>query len=381
LRLTSIVKIKHLGLKLLLAIAPIICIASETDASVRWSALAQPVFQTIEHNSRPLDGPIRATTQDSEGYIWLVSDNRLWRWDAYQLTQIPFQASISKTAHTPDVNTIKADPNGILWVGASDGLYRLNQQTLSLERVDVKALNNQFIDLLDFDYHNGEKRVFFGNDFSVIEWQVGSQNIHRHSLGSNVKNRVVALEINSNRDLWIGTIDGLFTKSLTEPTNTALRLSRKIPSLDFISALYSDSSQQLWIGSAKDGVYMLDQKRSLHHINLPSNDGKNPWIYDITEVSPGIIWFGTFGKGILEYNTKSQVFTSIRQQRGLKRNLLDNDIWSFFKDKRLAAVAESIYTILRNPHLNIFQAIWMVQMDCQIHRFIPYLQLKTINYG
>ncbi len=357
-KLTSLIYSKHFCLKLLSFVALIICLGGVADASVRWSLLAQPVFQTIEHDSRPLDGPIRATAQDRDGFIWLVSDNRLLRWDAYQLIPIHFQTTQFKNAFTPDVHTIKSDPNGILWVGTSDGLYQINQQTLSLDRVKIKALNNQNIDVLEFDYHDGKKHVFIGNDFSVMDWEVGTQTVQHLKLGDKVKNRAIDITIDANRKLWVATVDGLFTKSLAEPTNTALRISKQIPNQDYISSLYADSSEQIWIGTAKNGVWMLDQQQKLHHIDLPSNDDSNPWIYDITEMSPGIIWFGTFGKGIIEYNTKSGIFTSIRQQRGLKRNLLDNDIWSFFKDRRgLIWIGSRRGVNIYNPSQSAFKYI------------------------
>ena len=355
---TPPIYLKHFCLKLLSVIVLIICLGGIADANVRWSTLAQPVFQTIVHDSQPLDGPIRATAQDYDGYIWLVSDNRLLRWDAYQLTPILFQTTQFKRAFSPDVNTVKSDPNGKLWVGASDGLYQINQQTLSLERVNVKALNNQNIDLIEFDNHDGKMHAFIGNDNSVIDWEVGTQNVHHLKMGDKVKNRAIDITIDANRKLWVGTVDGLFTKSLTKPTSVALHLSKKIPSQDYISSLYADSAQQIWIGTAKNGVFMLDKKQELHHITLPSNDDSNPWIYDITEISPGIIWFGTFGKGIVEYNTRSGVFTSIRQQRGLKRNLLDNDIWSFFKDKRgLIWIGSRRGVNIYNPSQSAFKYI------------------------
>ena len=71
----------------------IICLGGVADANDRWSALTQPVFQTIEHNSRPLEEPVLTTAQDRDGYIWIVSDNRLLRWDAYQLIPIHFQTT------------------------------------------------------------------------------------------------------------------------------------------------------------------------------------------------------------------------------------------------------------------------------------------------
>ncbi|MBP6310617.1 MAG: hypothetical protein KA350_08085, partial [Arenimonas sp.] len=303
-------------------------------AAERWQALTQPVFQTIEHSARPLVGPIRATAQDRDGYIWLVSDTTLWRWDAYQLVQVTFNLTSIKNGIIPDINIIKSDPNGELWIGTSNGLFRINQSLLKLEPVVVNALNNQTIDLIEFDYRNGKKRMFLGNEYHVLEWQVGTQTVNRLSLGTNPENRVHAMAIDSTQQLYVGTTNGLLIKSLDEPSNSPLRLSSTMSVERRISALFIDSAQQLWIGTAKNGVYLINQKQQLQVIALPKQTSSSPWIYDITEIRPGVIWFGTYGKGILQFESADQTFSAIRQQRGLIRNLLDNDIWTFFKDRR-----------------------------------------------
>nr|MBP7370544.1 hypothetical protein [Arenimonas sp.] len=336
---------------------PMLAVCMACVADERWQSLAQPVFQTIEHNARPLDGPIRATAQDGEGYIWLVSDNTLWRWDAYQLVPVRFDLQKTKFDLAPDVQMIKSDPNGEVWVGTSKGLYRIKQNPLRLQRVDVSALNDQAIDQIQFDFSSGKQRLFLSNEFSVMEWQVGSQSIHLLSIGQDVENRVHAMAVDAHAQLWVGTSNGLFVKSLKDPSQQPLRLVRLASDVQRISALYTDANQQLWIGTAKDGVYLLNAQQQIQRIALPKQSN-NPWIYDITEARPGVLWFGTFGKGILEYHVATQTFNSIRQQRGLKRNLLDNDIWSFFKDRRgLIWIGSRRGVSMYNPTQSAFQYI------------------------
>ncbi|HWS39921.1 MAG TPA: two-component regulator propeller domain-containing protein, partial [Arenimonas sp.] len=342
-------------INLLCLAVPLVCLSHHSLAADRWKSLAQPVFQTIEHSDRPLVGPIRATAQDSDGYIWLVSDTTLWRWDAYQLIQVRFDLPTTKSGIIPDVNTIKLDPNGVLWVGTTNGLYRINKNPLQLESVAVNALNKQSIELLEFDFRGGKKRIFMGNEYHVLEWQVGKQTIERLSLSKSGENRVHAMVIDAKHQLWVGTNDGLLIKSLDAPSKSPLLLSSTLLNASRISALFTDSTQQLWIGTAKDGVFLIDQDQILHSISIPSQSDSYPWIYDITEPQPGIIWFGTYGKGILEYAIESQTVTAIRQQKGLTRNLLDNDIWSFFKDKRgIIWVGTRLGVNIYNPSQSAF---------------------------
>lgn len=342
-------------INLLCLAVPLVCLSHHSLAADRWKSLAQPVFQTIEHSARPLVGPIRATAQDSDGYIWLVSDTTLWRWDAYQLIQVRFDLPTTKSGIIPDVNTIKLDPNGVLWVGTTNGLYRINKNPLQLESVAVNALNKQSIELLEFDFRSGKKRIFMGNEYHVLEWQVGKQTIERLSLSKSGENRVHAMVIDAKHQLWVGTNDGLLIKSLDAPSKSPLLLSSTLLNASRISALFTDSTQQLWIGTAKDGVFLIDQDQILHSISIPSQSDSYPWIYDITEPRPGIIWFGTYGKGILEYAIESQTVTAIRQQKGLTRNLLDNDIWSFFKDKRgIIWVGTRLGVNIYNPSQSAF---------------------------
>ncbi|HPW31534.1 MAG TPA: diguanylate cyclase [Arenimonas sp.] len=299
--------------------------ASFAADAVRWDSLRQPYFQHI-----PLDGPVSAFAQDREGFIWLVAGNVLWRWDAYQLA-----AAIAPANEAPlIIQTIKSDPDGEIWVGTGNGLFRLPHYSLHMQRVSVQALNSISIQHLAFDYSSGRKRVFIGGINKLFEWNMDSGVVITDGIGGTENNRIHALQLDRTGQLWLGTTEGLQQKTISGPASESLHPSTLWPDNTRVASLFTDQANKLWIGTTKYGLFLLDGKRPLEKIELPTYKTKVPWIYAINEIRPGMFWLGTFGNGILEYDSVRKTFKAIQSNRLLKTGLRDDNVWTLFRDRR-----------------------------------------------
>lgn len=296
-------------------------------AAERWDALTLPDFQVIEQNGRPLAGPVRAFTQDQQGFIWITADGVLWRWDGYELRKAGFDGMAADNPDVPEILFGKSDPNGELWAGTSKGLFRLDQQKLMLKRVEAGVLNSQSLELIAFDYAGGNKHLFLAGDNTLFALQ--GDKVKKFPVGGP-DNRIHALLVTDNGRLWVGSNEGL----LYLDRNSDLTL-KPFPGLESlrISALYQAADKTLLVGTAKEGIFRIDQNSTLSKLPLDTSDGQAPWIYDIAESMAGDFWFATFGSGLLTYHPRSNALKSIRKERMLESKLLDNDIWTLFRDR------------------------------------------------
>ncbi len=312
----------HRCLTLLLALF----IAGAAHAAERWDALYLPDFQVVEREGRPLDGPIRAFTQDRQGFIWITGDTSLWRWDGYELQEIHFDGLAADSAALPDITVAKADPDGTVWVATSAGLFRLTDGSLSLQRVALGALDTASLEHIAFDYSGGHKRLYLASDDTLYEWTAGREPTLMPGHG---RNRIHSLLVDDKAKLWVGTNDGLWFQ---DPGRSGLQALSTLKGIR-ISALYQGVGQRLWIGTAKDGVFELAGGQSLRRMVLPAKGPIQPWVYDINEPRPGELWFATYGNGILIYQSLTKTFKQVSKERMLQSRLLDNDIWSLFRDR------------------------------------------------
>ncbi len=308
-----------MGLALLLAGG------GNTAAAERWDALTLPDFRIIERDGRPLEGPVRSVTQDLQGFIWITADGALWRWDGYQLKKTGFQDIASDSPELPEILIAKTDPAGVVWVGTSAGLFRLNTDRLILERVNDPVLNGLSPEFLAFDYAQGSHRVYLASVHSLYVLQDGGL---RKVYSGQVGNRIHALLKADDGRLWVGSNDGLHyvVDDRAPQAISALEQVR-------ISALYQAENGDVWVGTAKEGIFRIDEDDNPQLLALPETGEHAPWIYDITELRPGEFWFATFGNGLLVYDSATAAFKPIRKERMLESSLLDNDIWTLFRDR------------------------------------------------
>lgn len=72
---------------------------------------------------------------DRSGMLWLVTGNGLYRYDGGEAIHLGAD-SYPKLPHAA-INTVFADAHNNLWIGAKDGLTRLNLKTWSTKEIKV----------------------------------------------------------------------------------------------------------------------------------------------------------------------------------------------------------------------------------------------------
>jgi diguanylate cyclase (GGDEF)-like protein len=318
---------RALSMVLILFLYSVVSFAAD---AVRWDSLRQAYFQQIDTDAKPLDGPVSVFAQDRQGFIWLVAGSALWRWDAYQYTAVSTPAN----EVFPQVQTIGTDPEGGLWVGTASGLFHVAENSLNLQRVNVPGLNTQSIQHMAFDYSSGRQRAFIASLNQVFEWDVPGQKVQSYSIGGTASNRIHALHLDGQGKLWVGTSEGLLQKTISTGVNNNLQRVNEWPENMRVASIFTDHSKHLWVGTTVSGLFLLDDQQQFKEIDLPAHEGDEFWIYSINEIRPGILWFGTFGDGILEYDTERKTFKQIKHNRLLKTSLQDDNVWSLFRDQR-----------------------------------------------
>lgn len=130
------------------------------------------------------------------------------------------------------------------------------------------------------------------------------------SNGKLFHNTVEAIARDQLGYIWIGTnyglnrLDGYNTVNYTNNPEDSTSISG-----NFIYSLYVDSDDELWIGTIGGGLNKYDRKtNSFVRIKLSglNNEGLN--ISAITEDKSGNIWIGTIGEGVSKYNKKTGLF-------------------------------------------------------------------------
>ena len=230
-----------------------------------------------------------------------------------------------------NLNTVCAARNGYIWIGTpGSGVDLFDPATSTFKHFgnisgDTTSLPVNYINVILED-HEGNIWVGTGDGLGRFNEKTGGFINYRNNPSDSTSlsdNTVTTLYEDSQGTLWVGTGSAFITSKkgglnrLNRQTGTFTRYTHKEgdPATlidDRIGAIMEDSHGTFWVGTAGDGLHILDRSTGLFKRLQydPANPGKlsrpplvkntNPedHITFIKEDSTGIIWIGTLQGGL-----------------------------------------------------------------------------------
>jgi len=258
--------------------------------------------------------PFDAVLEDHTGRAW-VGGERLFAMKDGRVHEYLFFGHDSRN----HVKSLFETSNGVIWVGTVVGLYRLQPSHDRFEPVPgvfgtIRALR---------ELPNGE--VWAGATSGGIFRVAGHRVTRLQAPSPLISNTVYSIFIDSERDLWIGTLAGIMRLSRAQAHILALpeavRADFGTVSLDADDSLWAAANQlvhirggiaspikfpalgntrirtvirardgSLWVGSIGAGVYRISAQGTEHittHEGLASN-----WVQVFLEARGGTMWIG-----------------------------------------------------------------------------------------
>ncbi|HEX7061361.1 MAG TPA: two-component regulator propeller domain-containing protein [Woeseiaceae bacterium] len=340
-------------------------------ASVAAAADAPPLF--LEHLTIEDGLPqatVMTTLQDSQGFVWLGTENGLVRYDGRELYRYAHSRTESGSLPGNYVWQVVEDEQGSLWIALDgDGVAEWDRRTdrftsyRHLENdPDSVASNRVRTVLLD-----GRGRVWIGTydaGVDVLDPRSGHIEHFRHdpeNPDSLASDRVSNLALDRAGNVWIGTDGGLNrwgadTRALSRVGATSLdgkEISRVLEARDGtlwiatftagllhvdrsggiietfrhdtdapaslasddVRALLEDRSGRLWIGTA-DGLDLLDRAAGTftHYRHEPNDSAslRDSFVMSLYQDPAGLVWIGTRSGGVSRWNPRSWQFGGYR---------------------------------------------------------------------
>jgi diguanylate cyclase (GGDEF)-like protein/PAS domain S-box-containing protein len=340
---------------LLLVLAP--CLEGEAARYVKLTQL------TTENGLR--QNTITGLIQDSDGYLWIATSEGLGRFDAYRMKDVE-----SPQDHLSGVNVdfVWQDSTGLIWISSDPkNNYQFDSKANSLERISFptykgQALNYPVIQRIEENKQNNlwiatyEDIIFYDREadqyevvFSIKELfheeplehlirdilliddylfvatsgglyllDLSTKESHlvshtKNSVLNADQNNVKELLLDSNSQLMIGTVEGLFTVDLQQ-----LLLSLSAPSVEIeISQVVENLN--IWQVIEKSDFYWLATDKGLYELSFDGNlelivrFSETPFstsdddIVTMFEDREGNLWLGTRSDGVFKWRPQSAI--------------------------------------------------------------------------
>ncbi len=239
---------------------------------------------------------VTSFVQDSEGYIWIGTQEGLNRYDGFNFDHFYHSFDSSGSLSHDQIRALHLDKKGRLWVGTDSGLNLFNPVS---------------------------------ETFTVLEDRVG---IHDYA--------IYTIEEDNTGRIWVGGVGGLYSISETDGEPFLEKQESYLGSVRALSL--SKDGHGIWIGGVTAGLSFLsfvdDRVVRFDRDSQGEKILADDHVRAILEDSYGFVWIATFDGGVSRYNYKEDIsFTfpisledktrlSSRRARSLLEDRL-GDIW------------------------------------------------------
>lgn len=240
--------------------------------------------------------------QDEDGFIWIVSNRQLLRYDGLKFRAFD-KGNIGGTLYG-----LIEDSDGTMWIPSiGAGLYSFNGDSLksySSSSGDlVKAIEIRNDTLYLGMYGDGLK-LFYQD--SVIAHYTDDDGL--------VGDEVWTIEKDSSGNFWIGTNSGLSYFDGKTFTNFTTENGLPYNNIRSIEVL---ENGEVWVGTDKEGIVVFEGLIPTKYFN-EQNGLQSGIITSITQLSDNSIIVGSLGGGAMLYNGEN--FDAINLESGLISN-------------------------------------------------------------
>ncbi|MCU0412957.1 MAG: histidine kinase [Ignavibacteriaceae bacterium] len=325
-------------------------------------------YRSIENNNSSLsDDKTISLFEDTNGNIWIGTFyGGLNRLDANNKTLTPDKAKFksyqenNKLSNSISDNTVMAitqDFEGYLWIGTFGGgidRFDIRTQTFtnfselsnhqnSFTDVEILSLFSDRSGILWAGSHLGEGVTKIQKYYSKFE-SINSRSAGRLKLNDDV---VWSLFRDSKDNLWVGTYRGGINvlnldANQTKVYRRALDQSNGI-SDNHIRSITEDKLENIWIGTYSGGLNRIDRtgQKVETFKNEPGNSNSLSanQVLDIYVESEKTIWVATFGGGLnkltfAENTSGVPEFKSYKNNPSDRHSLSDDRVYCILKDNK-----------------------------------------------
>lgn len=305
-------------------------------------------FRHITIDDGLAQSSVDAIVQDTQGYMWLGTQDGLQRYDGYNFITYRHDPGNPQSLADNGVTGLMTTPDGALWVGTQNfGLDRLMPGTdrfvhFQHQASDPQSLTSNSVQVLYVDH---SAHLWVGTSEGLDRMDGGNGGFHHYRVPSSqpVANSILALAEDQRGRLWVGTEHGLYyydaphdqLVNFVPVQGLELATVHAIFAKGVIGTFLEANDHNLWIGS-RQGLTVLDPSGKV--LNYFKHRADDPHSLSETHVralmqdASGDIWMGTTA-GVSRYDPSSGQFSNYQHDATDPEGLNDNVIDTIYRDR------------------------------------------------
>ena len=295
---------------------------------------AQNNFYFEKITSPGLLTPItRAVATDDSGYVYIGTNDGLYKYDGYAFEKYPVTGPDSLSCPVHNIRNVHFDGTNI-WVGGVEGLAKLNPVTGKFKyfkpvAAEVEAGNRPLVTRIKQIGGN----IFMGTYRSVTVIDIATDKITELPLPETAKSLYTyGFCRDKNGKVWVGTAhDGIYIynpqKGSLQPAGNYFKNFIQLPQQNIFSLMEADN-ETIWAGT-KQGLFSINTSTGeWKPIDLYNEQGTKvfPEIRKIIKDKNNNCYIATVNNGLFFYNGRSGIFYNYTYNERWNNSLPDNHI-------------------------------------------------------
>ncbi len=275
-------------------------------------------------------------TTDRHGIIWIRSIGGVVKVTDEDPNIINFRHSdIINSINNNFIRAILLDCIGNTYIGTNNGLCIYSKGTKKWRTINTENEPQMLSNVINVIYQDYNGKIFIGTNNGIVIYDpikmTFSNNHYNNNLSirnSKYYERVWSILRDKDKNLWIGTINGLWIFNKNEEMLLHFNNEKKsnsnefnkIKLIDRIWTIYQDHRKTIWVGTETRLLKWQTKRKNFKIYKFNSKDkhsicGNNIW--SISEDLNNNLWFGVYGSGISKYNYDTDDFASFTIKEGL----------------------------------------------------------------
>jgi ligand-binding sensor domain-containing protein/signal transduction histidine kinase len=289
--------------------------------------LGQPVFEAIAAQDENKAANVTAIVEDLTGFIWIGDEKGLRRFDGYRYKIYAAETDDNNRINTDSIYTLAVDNNNNIWVGtATSGLAILQASTGQFLQVELPSTEG--FSTIRSIVNNPKGGMWVATNKVIYRLDDNFQVTASYSLANvaddDGSHYIKDLLVDEQQQLWVGSSKALF-KVDQDGVMNLVPITDKPP---YISVLFEDSEGAIWVGTLGSGLFKLNTDG---HVLARLEDYATD---SLLETTPGQLWLGTAASGLVKIDTNTyQVIKQFTHDVAIPHSLGMNQIRAIMVDR------------------------------------------------
>lgn len=289
------------------------------------------IFNNINIEQGISQSTIEDIFQDSEGYIWLGTNDGLNRYNGYEFKIYNYEEYQNSISHN-GITDITEDKYGNIWVNTVSGVNKINKKTEKISNyteINGKIKEDSTTEIIVTKDNNILVGTYEG--LNIYNAKEDRFDIILEQKDGILSSCIYSIDEDINGNIWIGTELGL--NKLSKDFKV---LETYTSESEIYNIFCDDENGFVWAGSDSSGLLKIDKntKEVTQYINDIEDENSIPanQVGVIIRDSKGNLWVGTTN-GLARYNEKNDSFDVYKNKVYDKNSLVYNDVRSIIEDR------------------------------------------------